>query len=362
MATVVHRGDAGDLARRLGERIQSLAPELLPRGHRRSRWWRVGSLAGEEGQSLAVVLWGARQGRWHDYSAGIGGDGLDLVNGVLFHSEDIKQAMGWARHWLGLPEQQRPLPTRRRPSLGDEWAKGQREAMAIWLAAKPLTKGDLVDRYLEGRGISLERLAAANGGRVPRALRLHPGLWNGESRRHWPALVAAVVDAEGRQCAVHRIWLQERNLAFEDRPMVGKAPLDDPKMSKGEYAGGCIRLWRGQSRRSWDMAEPGETLLISEGIEDLLAFVQYEPQWRGICAVSLSNMLGLVLPPEFSVLRILAQSDAPGSPAAKLLQRVEDRFWDEGRRVFTWSRHGLAKDVNALILNPLVNRLGGLNK
>ena len=97
MATAVHRGDAGDLARRLGERIQSLAPELLPRGHRQARWWRVGSLAGEEGQSLAVALWGARQGRWHDYSAGIGGDGLDLVNGVLFHSEDIKQAMDWAR-------------------------------------------------------------------------------------------------------------------------------------------------------------------------------------------------------------------------------------------------------------------------
>jgi hypothetical protein len=145
-------------------------------------------LAGEEGQSLAVALWGARQGRWHDYSAGIGGDALDLVNGVLFHREDIKQAMDWARHWLGLPEQQRPLRTLRQPAIADEEAKSHREAMTIWLAAKPLTKGDLVDRYFRDRGISLERLAAANGGRLPRALRFHPGLYNGESRLHWPAL------------------------------------------------------------------------------------------------------------------------------------------------------------------------------
>jgi hypothetical protein len=74
-------------------------------------------------------------------------------------------------------------------------------------------------------------------GRQPWALRFHPALWNEETQRHWPALVAAIVDPEGQLTAVHRIWLAPDGS--------GKAPLRDRKMTLGRYAGGVIRLWRG---------------------------------------------------------------------------------------------------------------------
>jgi hypothetical protein len=193
--------------------------------------------------------------------------------------------------------------------------RNRRRALTIWLGAKPVERGDIVWRYLADRGIDLGRLP-----HVPSALRCHPGLWNGETQRAWPAMVAMVAmvgDAAGENVAVHRTWLQERNYAFEDRPMVGKAPLVDAKLSLGSFRGGYIRLWRGEGGRPWSSVKPGETLLLSEGIEDLLSYLQYKPQWRAACAVSLSFMMAMDLPPEFTELRILGQRDPRMTPDGK---------------------------------------------
>jgi hypothetical protein len=216
-------------------------------------------------------------------------------------------------------------------------------------------------RYLADRGIDLGRLP-----QVPSVLRCHPGLWNGESQRAWPAMVALITDAAGHNCAVHRTWLAERNLACEDGPKVGKAPLEDPKLSLGPFRGGYIRLWRGAAGRPWSRVMPGETLLIAEGIEDLLSYVQFEPQWRAACAVSLSFMMAMDLPPEFTEIRILAQRDprmtADGktvrlSPSRRLLTKVIARFEAEGRKVYYWAPPVFVKDVNEYIQHPAV--IGG---
>jgi hypothetical protein len=260
--------------------------------------------------------------------------------------------MDWARDWLGLPAQQKPLPWRPPPQRD-----GRRDdALKIFLAAKPLRPGDAVWRYLGGRGIDLARLP-----RVPGALRHHPALWHWEAKRHWPAMVAAVCDADGRHCATHCTWLDGRNLAYEAAPTVGKAPIGQAaKRTLGGYRSGCIRLWRGAAGQAWDRIEPGATLLISEGIEDLLSYlVCFDGRWHGACALSISSMLALQLPPEFTELRILAQSDPVGSPAARTLDRVVGRFQDEGRRVFTLARHALAKDVNEMITHPALQMIVG---
>ena len=48
---------------------------------------------------------------------------------------------------------------------------------------------------------------------------------------------------------------------------VVKAPLDRPKLSMpGGYPGGCVRLWRGASGKSWGAMPEGETLLAGEGL------------------------------------------------------------------------------------------------
>jgi hypothetical protein len=95
-------------------------------------------------------------------------------------------------------------------------------------------------------------------------------------------------------------------------------------------------------------------LLIAEGIEDLLSYVQFEPQWRGAVAISLSFMMAMDLPPEFTELRILGQRDprmTPDgktvrlSPARRLLNKVIHRFEDERRKVFLWTPPTYAKDI-----------------
>ena len=151
--------------------------------------------------------------------------------------------------------------------------------------------------------------------------------------------------------AVHRTWLAARNLACEEGPLVAKAPVAAPKMTLGAARGGLIRLWRGASKKAWKDA-PREPLVLAEGIEDLLSYVQIDPGTRAACALSLGAMLALDLPETFGEIAILGQNDPPGSAAAKLLDRVIERFQDEGRRVLVWRPPAFIKDANELIRHP----------
>jgi hypothetical protein len=162
----------------------------------------------------------------------------------------------------------------------------------------------------------------------------------------WPAMVAAVCDPKGQLVAVHRTWLEERDLAFEETPLVGKAPFVEPKRTLDHYRGGCIRLWRGLSRRPWGQMPADEALVIGEGIEDVLSCVQRWPTFRAACAISLSAMLSAELPSSVTKLFLVRQSDAPNSKAALLFKRVVKRFLDQGRRVFILNYCGASGDLN----------------
>ena len=327
-----------EVAQRLGERIESLAPELLDGGHREGRLWRCGSVAGEPGQSLAVYLAGHRRGRWRDYAAAEGGDALDLVAAVKF-AGDKRQAFAWARHWLALPERE-PVPVqRRRPP--QRAARSSRSLIERWWwEARPLRRGDPVDRYLCGRGIELARL-----GRAPPALRHHPLLLNYQQRRAYPAMLAAITGPDGGLVGLHRTWLAPLD-GGGLHGAYGKAPIADrrgpfggAKRSLGEVAGGAIRLWRG--------AIP-DLVAIGEGIEDCLAAALMEPRLRVVCGVSLSLMLVLQLPAEWRRVLLLRQYDKPGSDADRLFPRVVQRFRDEGRLVGFAAPPAYVKDLAEL--------------
>jgi twinkle protein len=101
-------GDITELKRKLADRAQSVAEYLLPGGKLEGgKEWRVGSVAGERGQSLAVHITGDKRGVWADFNGGFGGDLLDLwcaVRGVT-----LAKALEDARAWLGMT---RPQPHR----------------------------------------------------------------------------------------------------------------------------------------------------------------------------------------------------------------------------------------------------------
>ena len=369
MAAVPPGYDAGVIAGELGRRIEALAAQLLPQGRLdHGRLWRVGSIEGEPGQSLCVWLAGARQGRWRDFAGDQWGDALDLVALTCCRGDKAK-AVRWARDWLGMgrldPDEAARLAARARQradagraeALPDERNR-RNDAFSIWRAALPLAPGDPAWRYLAGRGVDLARLAP--GARRPPvgALRCHPALYHPDGRS-WPALVALIAGRDGKPAAIHRTWLDPRNLACEDAPRVGKAPVGNPKMTLGRYAGGLIRLWRGQSGRPWAQMPAGETLVLGEGLEDTLTGVLRWPQWRAACAVSLSAMLALDLPPEITEIRLLAQRDPPGSTASVTLDRVARRFRSQGRRVFLLDLPVFVKDINQLETHPISALLGG---
>jgi hypothetical protein len=173
-------------------------------------------------------------------------------------------------------------------------------ALAIWQASHAAEETP-VATYLRSRGLDLPALPA---------LRFHAGLKH-PSGGVWPAMVAIVTNgATGSPIAVHRTFLA--------RDGNGKAPIDAPKMMLGPCRGGVVRL-----------GEPGDVLMVGEGIETCLAAMQASgrPAWA---ALSTSGLRSLDLPRDVGDVIVLADGDEPGEAAAQDCAR---RWQREGRRV-----------------------------
>ena len=110
--------------------------------------------------------------------------------------------------------------------------------------------------------------------------------------------------------AIHRTFLA--------RDGGGKAPVDPQKMMLGPCRGGAVRL-----------AEPGNVLMVGEGIETCLAAMRAtgHPAWA---ALSTSGLRALDLPKDVRDVIVLADGDDPGEAAA---QECARRWTREGRRV-----------------------------
>lgn len=134
----------------------------------------------------------------------------------------------------------------RRRAASIDWSRD------IWRKSKPAA-GSLVERYLLRRGIEAEKI-----GGIPPSLRFHPDLPgdNEPGAPHFPAMVAAVQNEEGRITGIHRTFL--------DRSGEAKAPLG--KQAK-KMLGIC---WGGATR----LCHVGEELAIGEGIETSLSVLQ----------------------------------------------------------------------------------------
>ncbi len=337
--------DAREISRLLAIRAQVLCENVLPAGRREGAEWRAGGLDGAKGKSLGVHLYGTKAGVWSDFASGETGDALDLVR-LTRCGGDMKAAIDWARAWLGLSNETRvalapaSMPPRRaaaenEPERDPDAEARQARAQALFLAAEPRLAETPAAAYLAARGIDLAAL-----GRQPRALRYHPDLWNGESRRAWPALVAAVTDDRGDMTAIHRTWL-----AQDAAGCWRKAPLAVAKASLGRVAGGTIRLWRGASGKNLASAPAGDVAVIAEGIETALSVAIACPEYRILAAVSLGNMGRINLPAAIGTVIIAADNDPPGSPADNMLKAAATRFTSTGK-IVRIARSPVGSDMN----------------
>jgi putative DNA primase/helicase len=167
---------------------------------------------------------------------------------------------------------------------------------ALWANTMPVSDGDPVSLYLRRRGLA---------GPVPEHLRLHPRMtyWDGGDRGAWPAMVAPLVDPDGRVLVLHRTYLTADG---------HKAPVPTAKKltrAAGPLAGACILLHH---------ALDG-VIGIAEGIETAQAahLASGLPTVAAYCA---SNLAAYTWPAGVKRIVVFADADPAGAAAAQSLK------------------------------------------
>lgn len=342
--------EIGTIVRMLGERADQLAQELLPGGRREGREWVCGDLSGTRGRGVSVCIHGAKAGVWGEFSAGRGGDMLDLI-AVCRCGGNKGEALKWARGWLGLGDARpggrasAPPPPPPRDVEGERREAEQRrqKGRGLWAAGVPIP-GTPAEVYLGSRGISLEAL-----GRAPNVLRFNARTWCAERGGEHPAMVALIQD-RGVTIGAHRTYLAPDGS--------GKARIKAAKKVLGAADGGLIPLWRGASDKPLKEAPEGDTIAISEGIEDALTIALACPEWRVVACISAGNMGKLTLPPAITDVRLCFDRDGENPAVRVARERAVDRYLREGRSVFEMLPSEGFKDFNDEHVAALRGRRG----
>jgi len=223
------------------------------------------------------------QGNYHCRKCGAGG-GFKLLQAL--RGIDFNTALGEVERVLGMLPPVAPL-TEATPTPD----RMKKLVQRIWEEAHPVRPGDQVDRYLRGRGLSLDD--------YPSALRCHAALGYfqregaGKARKvaEHPAMLACVRAANGEAVTLHRTYLHEGRKLM--------AP-DAKKVLCAGFSGAAVRL-----------GDPGDELALCEGIETGIAVMLAtgKPVWS---ALSAGNLEKVLIPDAVRQVCIYADNDAGG--------------------------------------------------
>lgn len=340
---------------------RSIVTHLLPNGRENCGFWETSSIEDIRtgNYSLKVNLSGASRGQWTDFGAPKGtreraGNILQLVAAVKF-GHNIGEALKWVRSWLQLdgldPSRLATEKAKARKAAkanlaqaAEKAEKNRRRALQLYLSAEPLP-GTLAESYLCWRGIDLRAAALA----APGSLKFQAACYCAETQSKIPAMVAAVVNLEGRHIATHRTYLAPDGK--------GKATVLEAKKALGKYQGGFIPLWKGEHDCAMGELPPGTRIYVSEGIEDGLSVALADPSLRVIAAISLSNLGALELPATCPIY-ILGQRDEKMRAIESFAAAVA-KLQEKGHEVFLiYPPHGV-KDYNELLTRDGARQVGG---
>ena len=181
----------------------------------------------------------------------------------------------------------------------------------LWQQAKPIAKGDFVDRYLISRRIVLNEF--------PSVLRYHPNLpyYDDEQKfiGYFPAMLALITDHHGKGVSIHRTYLGNGCKAA-----VSKQKKLTSSIFPGASSGATIKLYEAES-----------ILILAEGVETAFAlYVATQiPTWA---TVSAGGMQKAILPSNVKEVIIAVDNDKSlrGQIAAN---KLAQRLLNEGIRV-----------------------------
>jgi hypothetical protein len=288
---------ASELARRLAREAEAVCRRYLSNGRREGRYWLVGDVRNTPGRSLFVRLNGGESGRraagkWTDAATGEHGDLLDIIRGSCGLT-DFRDVAAEARRFLALPEARLDGELRRRPPPTSQ--ASVTSARRLFAMSQPIA-GTLAETYLRRRGIAyLDDVAS---------LRFHPRCYYrpdaSAPTESWPAMIAAVTDAEGRITGVHRTWL--------DPSDHGKAPIGTPRRAMGRLLGHAVRF-----------GVVGDVMAIGEGIETMLSLRCVMPALPMAAALSAAHLAALLFPPALRRLYVARDNDPAGEDTAATL-------------------------------------------
>ena len=295
-----------------------------------------------------------KTGAWIDYkNSDLAGGPIHML--IKLKSLSFKEALDYGANWVGLSgaDLARPqdgkkqssfkatapfLPHREEPNRDEEAQAKIAKVQTLWDKGQPI-QGTLAERYLrEHRKIE---------GSLPSDLRYLPVFTDIASKKSFPCLIAAARSPKGELSSVQ--------VTFLDPATAAKENIDVAKKSFGLIKGSAVTL-QGDSTQENPSLENTLTerkysnvLIIAEGVETALSLKEAGIQGTIKASLGISNIKRIVSESSNTHVVICADHDAPGSPAAKSLEKAVVALKEKGLSVSVIKPDKLGEDFNDVL-------------
>ena len=263
-----------ELRHKVLDRLLDYLTHLLPKGRIQGKEFVVGSVDGEQGKSLKIVLKGERAGLWKDFSTDEGGDLFTLTEKVQHLS--FKEALDYVALWLGELPRKHKYEKPKRPEKYMGVAGDLGSATACWEYLD--TEGKLiakVTRFDPPSGKEFRPWDAKTGKmKAPerRPLYNQPGISNSED----------VLLVEGEKCAQALI---EQGFCATTAMNGANAPIH--KTDWTPLTGKNVVIWPDNDKPGKAYAQSvGKALVkIAKRVDILMPPKEAPPKWDAADAV-----------------------------------------------------------------------------
>ena len=344
--------DSQKLRKAMNDQAETIAISLLgePK-ERQGNSLRFGTHKG----SLIVTIKGQKQGLWHDFQTGEGGDILRLFaeQKGLHNAQDYPQLLSEASRYLGVDlSTSTPHMTLKKSSERVQeqdksdpknWTDHQKKqvAKANKLAKESLpAKGSLVENYLkEHRKIDLKNL--------PQDVRFHPNIYCAMNKKSYPAMLLLGRDKAGNIQVVQATFLDQTTKNKPENLTVSKQTI-------GVISGAAVHLSLPNDKQKAN-GQPTKSY-IAEGAETGLSALMADQKNEVKVTMGQSNFLSTHKLNLQENVVFCFDNDAKNSPENRFKVQAE-RLQSEGKSVTYLKPEKVGHDLNDVLKEKGVEHL-----